>query len=63
MVLIRLLYKNKENLKLLYLNNLNKAEIIEYKKETLNFDIFDKFKQFIPTYKDKIYTPNTVRFI
>lgn len=60
---IRLLYKNKENLKLLYLNNLNKAEIIEYKKETLNFDIFDKFKQFIPTYKDKIYTPNTVRFI
>ena len=60
---IRLLYKNKENLKLLYLNNLNKAEIIEYKKETLNFDIFDKFKQFIPTYKNKIYTPNTVRFI
>jgi hypothetical protein len=60
---IRLLYKNKENIKLLYLNNLNKEEIIEYKKENLNYDIFDKFKQFIPTYKDKIYTPNTVRFI
>lgn len=60
---IRLLYKNKNNLKLLYLNNFNKDNIIEYKKENLNYDIFDKFKQFIPMYKDKIYTPDSVRFI
>jgi hypothetical protein len=60
---IRLLYKNKSNLKLLYLNNFNKDNIIEYKKETLNFDIYDKFKNFIPLYKDKIYTPNVVRYI
>lgn len=60
---IRLLYKNKENLKLLYLNNLNKEEIIEYKKENLNFDIYDNYKQFIPGYKDKLYTPNIINYI
>lgn len=60
---IRLLYKNKENIKLLYLNNFKSKNIIEYTKETLNFDIYDKFKQFIPEYKDKLYTPNAVRYI
>ena len=60
---IRLLYKNNENIKLLYLNNINIDEIINFKKENLNFDIFDKFKNFIPEYKDKIYTPNVIRFI
>lgn len=60
---IRLLFKNNENIKLLYLNNFNKKEIVEYNKQTLNFDIFDSFKRFIPYYKDKLYTPNIVRYI
>lgn len=60
---IRLLFRNQENIKLLYLNNYNYEEIRTYSKEILNFDIYDKFKQFIPKYKDKLYTPNTVRYI
>jgi len=55
---IRLLFKNKENIKQLYLNNFNKKEIINYKKEQLNFDILDKYKQLIPYYKDKIFNPS-----
>lgn len=47
---IRLLFKNKKNIKLLYLNNFNKEEIKNYKESTLNFDILDKYKQFIPEY-------------
>ena len=47
---MRLLFKNKKNIKLLYLNNLNKEEIQNYKESTLNFDILDKYKQFIPEY-------------
>lgn len=47
---IRLLFKNKKNIKLLYLNNFNKEETQNYKESTLNFDILDKYKQFIPEY-------------
>lgn len=60
---IRLLKRNEENIKLLYLNNFNINEIKEYKKETLDFDIFDRYKQFVPFYKDKLYTPNSIRYI
>lgn len=60
---IRLLYKNNEDIKQLYLNNFNKKQIIQYKKEILNFDIFDKYKQFIPIYQGKLYTPNSIRYI
>ena len=60
---IRLLFKNNENIKLLFLNNFNNKETLQYKQEQLNFDIFDKFKQFIPEYKDKLYTPNVVKYI
>jgi len=60
---IRLLFRNQENIKLLYLNNYNYKKVTTYSKEILNFDIFDKFKQFIPSYKDKLYTPNIVRYI
>lgn len=55
---IRLLFKNNENIKKLYLNNFNKKQIVDYKKETLNFDVFDKYKQFIPSYKDKLFNPS-----
>ena len=54
---IRLLFKNNENLKQLYLNNFNKKEIINYKKEELNFDILDKRKQFIPYYNPFPFEP------
>jgi len=60
---IRLLYKNKENIKLLYLNNFNKNKIIEYNQERLNFDIYDNYKQIIPGYKNKLYTPNIINYI
>ena len=41
---IRLLFRNNENIKLLYLNNYNKDEILTYDEEQLNFDIFDRYK-------------------
>ena len=55
---IRLLFKNNENIKQLYLNNFNKKEIIDYKKEVLNFDIFDKYRKFIPSYQNKLFNPS-----
>lgn len=54
---IRLLFKNKYNIKKLFLNNFNHKEIQNYKNSILNFDILDKYKQFIPIYKDKLFTP------
>ena len=54
---IRLLFKNKENIKQLYLNNFNKKDIINYKKQELNFDILDKRKQFIPYYNPFPFEP------
>lgn len=54
---IRLLFKNNENIKQLYLNNFNKNEIIDYKKEELNFDILNKRKQFIPYYNPFPFEP------
>jgi len=58
MIKIRLLFKNNENIKLLYLNNFNKTKIVDYKNEELNFDIFDKYKQFTPIYQNKLFTPS-----
>ena len=55
---IRLLFKNNENIKQLYLNNFNKNETIDYKKEELNFDIFDKYRQFTPIYHNKLFNPS-----
>ena len=54
---IRLLFKNKNNVKKLFLNNFNHKEIKNYKNTILNFDILDKYKQFIPIYQDKLFTP------
>ena len=54
---IRLLLKNKENIKQLYLNNFNKKDIINYKKQELNFDILDKRKHFIPYYNPFPFEP------
>lgn len=59
---IRLLFKNNENIKELYLNNFNKEEITDYKKETLNFDIFNHDRTFIPSYENKIFTPSIGQF-
>lgn len=60
---IRLLFKNNENIKMLFLNNYNNSKIIDYNKEHLNFDIFNKDRQFIPYYKDKLYTPSIGQYI
>lgn len=54
---IRLLFKNNENIKLLYLNNFNHSDIIEFNKETLNFDIFNK-KYYVPIYNKYLFIPN-----
>ena len=37
---LRLLYKNKFNIKLLYLNNINKKDILVINQEHLNFNSF-----------------------
>lgn len=52
---LRLLYKNNHNIKELYLNNFNSNTTLTIHKEQLNMDIFDKCKQFIPYFQDKIY--------
>ena len=54
---LRLLYKNNHNIKELYLNNFNSNTTLIINKEQLNMDIFDKCKQFIPYYQNKIYNP------
>ena len=54
---LRMLYKNNQNIKKLYLNNFNSNEIITINKEELNFDIFERNKQFIPLYEGKLYHP------
>ena len=41
---IRILLKNKHNIKKLYLNNYNKKEILTYKKDFLNFNILGKYE-------------------
>ncbi|MEG2230383.1 MAG: UPF0236 family protein [Bacilli bacterium] len=56
LVEIRMKYINKKDIKSLYLNNFGKKEKI-LKIEHLNFDIFDRYKTFIPEYKGLIYNP------
>ncbi len=43
---IRLLFKNNHNIKKLYLNNINKKDTLEYKREHLNFSIFNKQEEY-----------------
>ena len=49
---------NKQNIKHLCLTNFNSTEIKHISIEHLNFDIFDRYKTFIPTYKNKLFTPS-----
>lgn len=60
---IRLKFINKDNIKINYLKNYNYNKKINITIEKFNFDIFDKYKQFIPLYTGKIYTSNYVRYI
>ena len=60
---LRLKYINKQNIRKLYLNNFNSVKVKNISIEHLNMDIFDKFKQFIPVYQDKLFTPSSIRFI
>ena len=60
---LRLKYINKQNIKKLYLNNFNSNKIKNITVEHLNFDIFYRYKQFIPLYQGKLFTPNFIRYI
>jgi len=55
---LRLKHINNQNIKLLYLMNFNSTETKNTTVEHLNFDIFDKYKQFIPIYQGKLFTPS-----
>ena len=64
---LRLLYINKQNIKILYLNNINKKDILEFNQEHLSFSIFDYCttqnidKSIIPTnYHEGVHLDNTV---
>lgn len=46
---IRLLYKNNENIKFLYLNNYNNQKILTINQEHLNFSIFESPKNYQKT--------------
>ena len=54
---------NGQNIKKLFFNNFNSTKIKSISIEHLNYDIFDKHKQFIPYYKDKLFTPNAIKYI
>lgn len=43
---IRLLYKNKHNITILYLNNYNKNDIETYKKEFISFKLFERNEEY-----------------
>ena len=60
---LRLKNINGQNIKKLFFNNFNSKEIKNISMQHLNFDIFDKYKQFIPIYQNKLYTPNAIRYI
>lgn len=60
---LRLRFINNQNIKKMYLYNYNCNENKNISLSTLNMDIFDKYKQFIPEYKNKLFTPNSIRYI
>ena len=55
---LRLKYLNSQNVKKLYLINFNSNKIKNTTIEHLNFDVFDSYKQFIPSYQGKLFTPS-----
>ncbi len=55
---LRLDFINKQNIKKLFLTNFNSNEIKHLSIEHLNFDIFDRYKTFIPIYINKLFTPS-----
>lgn len=55
---LRLKYINKHNIKKLYFNNYNSNKIKNISIEHLNMDIFDEYKQFVPVYHGKLFTPS-----
>lgn len=55
---LRLSFINKQNIKKLFLTNFNSNEIKHISVEHLNFDIFERYKTFIPIYQNKLFTPS-----
>ena len=60
---IRLLFKNNENIKTLYLNNFNKNIVIDYKKEILNLDLYNQNNKFDYSYQKQLYTPRIGQYL
>lgn len=60
---LRLNNINGQNIKKLFFNNFNSIKIKSISIDHLNYDVFDKYKQFIPYYKDKLFTQNTIKYI
>lgn len=59
---LRLAFINKQNIKKLFLTNFNSSKIKHISIEHLNFDIFDRYKNFIPAYQNKLFTPSIGQF-
>lgn len=57
-ITLRLAFINKQNIKKLFLTNFNSSNIKHVTVEHLNFDIFDRYKTFIPVYQNKLFTPS-----
>lgn len=55
---LRLAFINKQNIKQLFLTNFNSTEIKHISIEHLNFDIFERYKKFISTYQNILFTPS-----
>ena len=60
---LRLKNINGQNIKKLFFNNFNSNEVKNISIEHLNFDVFNKYKKFTPIYENKLFTPNTIRYI
>lgn len=66
---LRLLYRNKNNIKQLYLNNYNKKDILTINAEYLNYSIIDKSNKYkldnkliSINYHPGIYLGNTLNY-
>ena len=56
---LRLKNINGQNIK----NYFNSIEVRNISITHLNFDTLDRYKQFTSYYKDKLFTPNIIKFI
>ena len=66
---LRILFKNKYNIKLLFLNNINKKDVIVFNNEHLNIslstsnDIYHFDSSLIPVYYTTYYNDSSINFV